>query len=388
MRLESGWLRIVWPATALLRLFLVGAIVGASAAGWWVSPPVVWIAAVAGLLYAAAYLGVWRGRLQPEVLAYGYPLDGLLLGVLISGGGGQASAVALLSLLVLAGAQISSGFRLSALALLGLALGWGLGRGAGIDSLLDGGTAPLLSAATALQIETTYRGRAMFGGGGVAAPLVALAALLSVCIAGAVALLRASREQRRAAQAFGEAAALEAIVDSFASGGSRESLWKVVLRSGAELTGGRVYAAEVEGGVVRVRSTGGTVSGSEVEQTGEWILQNLRVPLTAETNPLARAIRAGSEEEAANLHELSDGSVRALAEGVVERLDQSWPVGFLVVPVISGDQGCALLAAAQTIDDRVRAGLRVVAERAALVIQARGDDSREQPDSAPARVHA
>jgi hypothetical protein len=256
------------------------------------------------------------------------------------------------------------------LASIGLAGGWAVSRLAELPALVYAAASAVGPIDSGLEVETVYRSMPMGAAKVVALPTAALAVLLTVCVAGAVALLRAFQEQRRAAAALAEVDALEAIVDCFAGTAGDEELWNVVLRSATALTGARVYSATIDSGVIRLRSTGGAIIGSEADQTAEWILLNLRIPQDAEQNLLASALRRGAERETKDLRDLCAGSLRSISPGIIDKLTSTWQPTFLIVPIALQMSGAALLAVTPVLTDQLRRSVRAVAERTALVLRA------------------
>lgn len=377
---EPEWAGIISPAAAVLRFGVLLAVCAGGAAGFHVQPQVTAVAVGLGLLYAVAHAAVAGGRLSAAALAYTVAGDALLLGVLLSGAGRHSGTVAFLALPILAAAQMSGGARLALLA------GLGLGAGALFGGLAHVGplvwvAAPVPAAFhTALEVETGFHGNPVAGSPAVSAPTLSLAMLLLIAAGGGVALIRAAAERRRAGRACARAEALEAIVDAFAARAPEAEFWQVVARSGAVVSGARVYVAVVDGDDVVVRAPAGPVAGTEAERTAEWILRNLRVPLAAQENLLVRSIQGRHEEECTGLVDLCRGADRAVAGDVLDRLGTDWPAAFVSIPIGEPDSTGAIFAAAPRITDAMREGLRAVAARTTMVRHAWRDRDAAPPE--------
>ena len=381
---ESRWLRTVAPATACLRLGVVLSILGARAIGLELQPLVIAVAVGAALLYAATYLALWTGHLRSAVLAYMALVDAFLLGLLLSGAGSFTAVVAFLALPVLTTAQMTAGLPLALFAAISLGAGWCIGWLMGMEALIWATHRAAATFGTTLEVETHYHRVSALTPPALPAPAVALAMLFLISLAGAIAWARAVQERRRVSQMYTQAEALETIVDSVAIQASTDEFWQIVLRSGAAISGARVYVGSVEGGIVKLRAGRGPVTGNELDQTVEWILRSLRVPLSEERNVLVQSIRRGTEEDFRDIAALCVGSERSVAPEILEKLQSSWSAMFVCVPIGAPEAVAALLGVAPQMTDSVRQGLRLVAERTSLALRARQELDGEPLAQMPA----
>ena len=288
---------------------------------------------------------------------------------------------------------MSGGIPLALLAAVATAAAWGVGTLAGAPLLVwPGGKVTIAVAAgrlsAPLQVETTYRGLTVSTGAALSTEMTALCMLLLICVASGVALIRASRERRRALDTCAQAEALETIVDHVLSHAPSDEFWRIVAQAGATITGARVYVARVENNRVRLSAPGGAVPGSEIDQTAEWILRNLRVPVSDEKNIVVRSIRHRAEEESTNVLELCAGAERGVAPDVLEKLQETWPVALICVPIGDPQASGALVGIAPQITESIRAGLRAVAARLELVLRAWEADPGQSLTQLPKGVPA
>jgi len=350
--IDPVWQRIVLPSTALLRLGMVLAVVGAGAFHVEVTPAVRGFALGLGVLYACGYAAVWAGRLAPAALGATAAIDALLAGALVGGAGVHAPLAGFLVLLALAVAHMCGGMRLAALALLTAGLGWGAMQLAGVAGLISAGVWQGADFHLALEVESSYHGQPLVALTEHQIVRAALATFLLVSLSGCLAFARAMGERRRVARACSRVDALEAIVDCCTQGVSEQEFWRAVARGAEAFTGTRVLVAWLEGDSLRLDESDGAGQG--------WA--GLHLPASARANLILRAIATGREAEAESAADLLAGSDAVAPAGGPRR------ARYLIVPVPGME--AALIAITTSGAGAAADGLRIVAERAAQVQRA------------------
>ncbi len=364
MRAQNAWVRLILPATLLLRLAPLAALAVAESTKLQLSPAVLTSAAALGIGYVAAYAAAWLGWLEPRWLAYTSIADGLLVGLLAAGAGPFRLQALLLALPVAAVGQMSTGVGLAGGAL-----------AAALAGLLVGLVAPLhlvsweVSAAfsTALEVEVSYAGYPALEGPELPPVPIATAALALIFAAGAIALARALREQRLAGQAALQRKAIEAIVDSAVYAASDDEFWRAVLENASALCRGPVYLAEKSADGIRVRRWPRAGEEERFARRADEVLHGLCVPLAAQDNPLAAAVQTGAEQVAREPRAVLAGTEREGTES-----SAGWRATILAVPIGRNEAGGpALIAALPRLSHEARSGLRAIAEQTALALEAR-----------------
>lgn len=372
--IDPVWQRIVLPSTACLRLGMLLAIAFSGAFHVDLALPVKAVALVIAVAYAAVYGAVWAGRLSSTTVAYASLLDSLLLGGLLAGSGALAPMTGFLCLLALAVAHMCGGVRLAGAAALCMGGGWLGVHFAGLAGLVSSGTWQASDFRLALEAETTYRGAAVTALSEHQVVRGAIASFFLISLSGCLAFARALWERRRVARACSEVDALEAIVDCYSSTVSEQEFWETVSRSASLVSGVRVLAAYAEGESLRLVSDG---AGEE-----DAPLRGLRLPLSVHDNLIVHSIATGREAETEQLADLCIGG-----EPDVELPRARRRQRYLVIPVAGAPVEAALIALVHGNTSAVIEGLRLVGERAGLVLQAR-ESLRSRFDLEPAPAGA
>ena len=311
------------------------------------------------VLYALAYGVSWSGRLPSTFLAYAALLDALLVGGLLGGSAGQEVTAGFLCMLALAVAHMCGGTRLALAAAVAIGIGWLATHSLGIVGLISSAVWRATDFRFALDTEATYRGNSIAALSRMQVIRIALASVALVALGGCVAFARALWERRRIARACAEVDALEAIVDCYAAGVDDRELWNTVSRSASQITGVRVLAAHASAEVVRLDDDASTVDAE--------VWRALRIPISARNNLIVHCIASGREAETDNLGDLFTGSE---ADKPPETLQRA-RFRYLTVPIRQAAEGAALVAIVSGNTSAVVDALRLVAERAGLVLKAR-----------------
>lgn len=360
MGIDPIWRRVILPSTAALRLGILLALFFPGALHLRVDDGVFTVAAIAGAIYTVLYGAAWWGRASASVLGYGCIADSLLLGALLAGSGEQAPLTGFLCLLALALAHMCGGVRLAGFAVAAMALGWLALTLLGVDRLVTSEAWTGGDFALALDAETTYGGHAFEAVTEHQILRAALGSFFLIALSGCLAFARAQWERQRVVRACAEVEALEAIVDCYTANVPEPELWQTVRRSAMQISGARVFCAVAEDDeVVRVAAGGGGEEGDEV-------LHGLRVPLSAHENLIVRGVADGQEAATENLADLLRGSEETGRIAAAQR-----KAHYLVVPVARENGGAALVAVVHGNAAAAAEGLRLVAERAGLVLRAR-----------------
>lgn len=372
--IDPIWQRIVLPSTACLRLGMLLAIAFSGAFHVELALGVKAAAAVVAVAYVAAYAAVWAGRMSSTSLAYATLLDALLLGGLLAGSGALAPMTGFLCLLALAVAHMCGGVRLAGAALACMGAGWLGVHFAGLAGLVSSGAWRESDFRLALELETTYRGSAVAAVSEHQVVRGAIASFFLISLSGCLAFARALWERRRVARACSEVDALEAIVDCYTTSVSELEFWETVSRSASLVSGVPVLAAYAEGESLRL--VGEAAGDDEVPLCG------LRLPLSAEDNLIVHSIATGREAASDELADLCLGG-----EPHIEPRRARKRQRYLVIPVAGAPLEAALVARVHGNANAVIEGLRMVGERAALVLHAR-ESLRSRFDLEPAPAGA
>lgn len=372
--IDPIWQRIVLPSTACLRLGMLLAIAASGAFHIDLALPVKAAAGAIAVAYAAAYAAVWAGRLSSSTLAYSSLVDSLLLGGLLGGSGTLAPMTGFLCLLALAVAHMCGGVRLVAAAAACMAAGWFAVHVAGLAGLVSSGTWQASDFHLSLEPETTYRGAGLEALSERQVVRGAIASFFLISLSGCLAFARALWERRRVARACSEVEALEAIVDCYTTTVSEQEFWETVSRSASLVSGARVLAAYAEGDSLRLVG-----DGADADDTP---LRGLRLPLTAHDNLIVHSVATGREAATEQLADLCLGG-----EPEVDLPRPRKRQRYLVIPVAGAPVEAALVAMVHGNANAVIEGLRLVGERAALVLQAR-ESLRARCDLEPAPAGA
>lgn len=358
--MDPIWQRIVLPATACLRLGILAAVAAAPVLHIDLAAVVDLVAVAVGIAYVAAYGAVWLRWLPPYALGLSALLDGLLVGALVGGAGGQAPLVGFLGLLVLVLAHMSGGMRLVAAVGTTLLAGWAVSYGLGIGDLAGPGAWRNADFRFALEPETAFRGDAVLALSDGQFLRAALGVLLLVSASGCAAFARATWERRRVARACAEIGALEEIVDCYASGASEEELWRTIADSASLVAGVPAFVACASADGIRFVAVAGT-PGDGISSA----LRSVQIPASRSDNPVIQCIAGGQETEASGLNDLTRGAT--VGQGSLPEDGRKYRCRIIPIP---GEEA-ALVALA--IGRSATEGLRMVAERSALVRRARHD---------------
>jgi hypothetical protein len=182
-------------------------------------------------------------------------------------------------------------------------------------------------------------------------------------------LFRALRERQRVAIACAEVDSLEEIVDCYTSGAPDEELWRAVADSATLLGRAPTLVAYRSGESLRF------AAGSKCDENGPGaVLSAWEIPLAARDNLLVECIESGRIAETSDVAALAQGATSAGRGDLGKRRK----VHFLVTPLAG--EPAALVAVAEGRARANQEGLRIVAERAAMVRQARLNPRASLPD--------
>ncbi|GIW39824.1 MAG: hypothetical protein KatS3mg076_0401 [Candidatus Binatia bacterium] len=206
-----------------------------------------------------------------------------------------------------------------------------------------------------LEPELTYRTEPVAPLAG--APIARMAALVSsaLLIGLLVIVTSAYRERKRILAAFRRAEALEAIVDSWLRNPSETAFWHTVLRVAETLAGCRVVLVHRNRDQLWFRLP--DERGAEDDPLA--FLRRVRIDSERDDSLLARCFRDGKERSGHSLAELLGPG----AEGI-----PAWRA--TAVPVPAARPEVVLLAVARESEQVDEEGLREVARRTGLVLEA------------------